>query len=160
MSRRSVAAVRPGPSVAPPDGLPLGPLAAPGRRPQSALPPRRQYRAESPADHGGQFGGGKEMDVQPGLGPAAVADREAAVAMLLPALVRVLDVRASRVDPEAEQAAGPDPGGRGGQVLVRLGPGAVLEDLDADDQVITGHPRQCGQVAGDQPAGPVRPPGP
>jgi hypothetical protein len=43
---------------------------------------------------------------------------------------------------------------------VRLHPGAVLEDLDADDQLIKGVPGQRGQIAGDQLAGPVRPPGP
>jgi hypothetical protein len=112
---------------------------------------RRQHRVEGAADGRGQFGGGEEMDVQPGLGPAAVADREAAVPVLLEAPVRVLDVGPGRVDPDTEQAAGPDPGGRGGQVPVRLRPGAVLEDLDADDQVIPGRRGQRAQVAGDQP---------
>jgi hypothetical protein len=71
----------------------------------------RQHGVEGPAHDRGQFGGGEEMDVQPGLGPAAVADREAAIAMLLEPPVRVLDTGAGRVDPDAEQAARPDPGG-------------------------------------------------
>lgn len=80
--------------------------------------------------------------------------------MLLEPPVRVLDICAGRVDADAEQATRLDPGGRGGQVLMRLRPGAVLEDLDADDQVIPGRRGQRAQIAGDQLPGPVRAPGP
>ena len=111
---------------------------SPGWRAPGDVLAGRQHGVEGAAQHRGQFGAGEEMDVQPRLGPAAIADREAAVVMLLEPPVRVLDIGAGRIDPDAEQAAGPDPGGRGGQVPVRLRPGAVLEDLDADDQVIPG----------------------
>ena len=70
--------------------------------------------------------------------------------MLLESPVRVFDVGAGSVDPDAEQAAWPDPVGRGGQVPVRLRPGAVLEDLDADDQVIPGSRGQRAQITEDQ----------
>ena len=110
----------------------------------------RQHGVECAAHDRAQFGADEEMDVQPRLGPAAVADREAAVVVLLEPPVRVFDVGASSIDPDAEQAAWPDPVGRGGQVPVRLRPGAVLEDLDADDQVIPGSRGQRAQITEDQ----------
>src|SRR5215471_6398885 len=70
-----------------PDHLPLRPLAVGERGVWGAVQPRRQHRAEAVADEAFQLGGGEEVDVEPGLGTAAVADGEAAVAGRLGALV-------------------------------------------------------------------------
>ena len=63
--------------------------------PAGPVPLGRQYLVEGAADYGGQLGSGEEVDIQPGLGPAVVPDREAAVTVLLEAPVRVLEVSAA-----------------------------------------------------------------
>jgi hypothetical protein len=103
------------------------------------------------SDQGAEFGGGEEVDVQSCLGPGAVA--LAAVGGFLDPIVVVLDVGVGGVDPHAQQPAGDDALGGGEQVLMSLLAGAVLEDLDADDQLITGRGRKRGEVADDQLVG-------
>lgn len=100
--------------------------------------PEGQDRVEPGAGQGRQLRRAEEVDLQPGLRAGAVPDGEAAVAVLLGALMVVPDIRAHRVDPDTQQATGPHVGGGRGQVPVGPGAVAVLEDLDTDDQVEPG----------------------
>lgn len=115
-----------------------------------------EFLGERRADHLAQFVGGEEVDVQAGLGAREVTQGEAAGVIVLEAMVAVVDVGVGGVDADAEQPAGPDAGSGVDQVLVGLLARAVLEDLNADDQLVPGGSTGHGtQVANDELASAV-----
>ncbi|MGH3672637.1 MAG: hypothetical protein ACRDSH_18725 [Pseudonocardiaceae bacterium] len=112
---------------------------------------------ECRADHRAQLVGGEEVDVEPGFGAGEVTDGEAAIVVVLKAVVVVVDVGVGRVNPDAKQASARDAGGGVDKVGVGLLSGAVLEDLDADDQLVARGRRQSTQITNDELIRPVRP---
>src|SRR5215471_2500882 len=121
-----------------PDCLPLRPLALGRPDMRRAIEPERHDGAEVFAHKARQLGRGEEVDLEPGLGAVEVADGETAIAGFLGPLMPVPDVGPGGVDPEAEQAPGCYVRGGAGEVRVGLCAVAVLEDLDADDEVKLG----------------------
>ena len=100
-----------------------------------AVQPQRHKRAEVIPGEARQLSRGEKVDLEPGLGPVEVPDGETAIACFLGTFMPVPDVGPGGVDPDAEQTSGGDMRGSAGEVPVGLAAVAVLEDLDANDEI-------------------------
>jgi hypothetical protein len=103
-----------------------------------AIQPQRHERAEVLPGEARQLSRGEKVDLEPGLGPVEVPDGETAIACFLGTFMPVPDVGSGGVDADAEQAPGGDMRRGGGDVRMGLAAVAVLEDLDADDEIKLG----------------------
>jgi hypothetical protein len=100
-----------------------------------AIQPQRHERAEDLPGEVRQLSRGEKVDLEPGFRAVEVTDGETAIAGFFGALMPVPDVGPGGVDPDAEQASGGDMRGSAGEVPVGLAAVAVLEDLDANDEI-------------------------